>query len=531
MSALQSARELLPAWVVCGPLLFWLPTAFLVAVVGTWAGTRWAVRPFLRAQGAPWAERARLAAPARTLAGHCAGIYPVLALAFVSLLTGPLCPIPPRAVGVLAAWAAWAGVVVVCVALGNRLRPGLFGVWYRLRGVLGSLCIGSSPLVVLGAVFALLPDRPGPHAYLVLGLGTLGAAICAAGGGVWVARLLGLARPASARLRDIVDRVAAQVGVRPRGVDELDSPVAGAWALPLGGRLLFTPALLSALDDDEVAAVTAHELGHLTEPLAACLARVVPLFLGLALAALVALGGVGGVIPSVVLLFAGVVYLVFLARWSRRLERRADQVARVHEATEGTCARALAKTYEVNLLPVVEAGAGTTHPHLYDRLVATGAPPAYPRPRPPPRSPARAGLAITVVPIVLLAVALFLGYYRAAAAAIAGNAPAARRLVALQGGARELGWLAYTLSRQGDHQAAAGLFLAAAEADPRSAWHPANAAISLATLDRCDEAEAATRDAQQRLDARPHQGAGYVVSQAWTAVRLCRERAHWSAFP
>src|SRR5262249_53082314 len=73
-------------------------------------------------------------------------------------------------------------------------------------------------------------------------------------------------------------------------------------------------------------------------------------------------------------------------RLSRRLERRADKLAREQQAEEGAYARALTKIYEANLAPLVEPGKGTTHPHLYDRLVAAGAPPDSPRPRPPARS-------------------------------------------------------------------------------------------------------------------------------------------------
>ena len=41
--------------------------------------------------------------------------------------------------------------------------------------------------------------------------------------------------------------------------------MAQAYAMPAGRRLLFSERLLQTLSDDEIAAVCAHELAHLTE--------------------------------------------------------------------------------------------------------------------------------------------------------------------------------------------------------------------------------------------------------------------------
>src|SRR5262245_57240378 len=75
--------------------------------------------------------------------------------------------------------------------------------------------------------------------------------------------------------------------------------------------------------------------------------------------------------------------MVLAARFSRRLEHRADRIARDAQPGEGAYARALARVHEVNLSPVVAPGKGSSHPHLYDRLMAVGAPPDYPRPKAP----------------------------------------------------------------------------------------------------------------------------------------------------
>jgi hypothetical protein len=65
---------------------------------------------------------------------------------------------------------------------------------------------------------------------------------------------------------------------------------------------------------------------------------------------------------------------------SHRLEERADQMARLNEPDPGAYARALARMHEDNLLPAVHAKSRETHPDLYDRLIAAGFTPDYPRP-------------------------------------------------------------------------------------------------------------------------------------------------------
>jgi hypothetical protein len=75
---------------------------------------------------------------------------------------------------------------------------------------------------------------------------------------------------------------------------------------------------------------------------------------------------------------------------ARRLETRADAHAHHVEsgapgAARGVYARALSRLGEVNLIPAVGWAAGT-HPHLYDRLLAAGQEPDFPRPPPPSRA-------------------------------------------------------------------------------------------------------------------------------------------------
>jgi Zn-dependent protease with chaperone function len=70
---------------------------------------------------------------------------------------------------------------------------------------------------------------------------------------------------------------------------------------------------------------------------------------------------------------------------SHRLEVRADAVAHSNEPDSGVYARALTRLYEDALAPAVNARESATHPHLYDRLLAAGVTPDFPRPEPPAR--------------------------------------------------------------------------------------------------------------------------------------------------
>ena len=87
---------------------------------------------------------------------------------------------------------------------------------------------------------------------------------------------------------------------------------------------------------------------------------------------------------AVVGIAAGSLVTMLLARrFCRELERRADSVAHANEGQEGVYGRALARLYEDNLMPAVQAGRAPTHPDLYDRLLALGIQPSFPRPKPP----------------------------------------------------------------------------------------------------------------------------------------------------
>jgi Zn-dependent protease with chaperone function len=89
--------------------------------------------------------------------------------------------------------------------------------------------------------------------------------------------------------------------------------------------------------------------------------------------------------PAAPIAIGGFTYFAryLLLRLSVAMEIRADALARSHEAQDGTFARALAHLSELNLCPAVLPGKLGTHPQVYDRLVAAGITPDFPRPEPP----------------------------------------------------------------------------------------------------------------------------------------------------
>ena len=183
----------------------------------------------------------------------------------------------------------------------------------------------------------------------------------------------------------IADEMAATVvrGVFPRRIYFADSPMANAGALPFLDSLVVTSRALEVLDDGELCGVIRHELAHLKEPRAVQLARFIPsvAFMGFALGKPVHhhFGYAGFLALAAVILLS----LRATRHFARRMESHADAAAIESAADTTKYAHALEKLYIVNQVPAVMRNSSATHPHLYDRMVAAGVTPDYPRPAPP----------------------------------------------------------------------------------------------------------------------------------------------------
>jgi Zn-dependent protease with chaperone function len=145
--------------------------------------------------------------------------------------------------------------------------------------------------------------------------------------------------------------------------------------------LAFSDRLLADLDDVELRAVTVHELAHLGESRPVRVARAMSsmMLLGLALIKPLLSYGAWACAPLVPTLLFYVVY----GKISRRMEVRSDQIARAHETSAGSYAWALEKNHIANLTPAVNQSKNSSHPHLYDRMLAAGVAPNFERPAPP----------------------------------------------------------------------------------------------------------------------------------------------------
>jgi hypothetical protein len=158
---------------------------------------------------------------------------------------------------------------------------------------------------------------------------------------------------------------------------------ANAFAFVWTGDLLFTRRLVDLLDDAELQTVALHELAHVAEPMKVRILRtsLAPLICALGLARVV--HDLWGNLAMIALFILPLIGVVFGRHLAHRMEHHADAAARPEGDDTLAYASALEKLYRYNAIPVVLAGRGLSHPHLYDRLAAAGATPDYPRPAPP----------------------------------------------------------------------------------------------------------------------------------------------------
>ncbi len=349
--------------------------AALLAVTLNWL----ALIPWRRSRGAHWTERARKLYPARVAAAGNVWLIP--ANAFVlALLLHPTDRFLAPATGLL----AWIGALLGTWPFDREIMPSLgFRAWLRLA-VVGACLRLAGWFVLIGAI-NIMPDTFGWATAAITTAVVLLFLWLLWGGGLRVLRWLGLLVPADARLEGIVADIAGRMDAKVGAVWILKIPLGYAAALPTTHELLFSERLLELHPDHEIAAIGAHELGHLTESKLVLAGRVLTSFALVPWILLTPSFHVFGLAgpTAIALLTAGLMLLA--QRLGRRMETRADRLAAEHQAGDGTYAQALARLYETNQMPAVMPGKRKLHPHLYDRLVAAGATPDYPRPKPPAR--------------------------------------------------------------------------------------------------------------------------------------------------
>lgn len=354
-------------------LLAFLFAATVPALLATLA-----LIPWRRLSEEPWTERARRFNSIRI--GHASWL---LVLPFTAMV-GRLWFIP----------AASLPAILVGIVLGSTLSSwpmdrALFPS-YRIRNWLASsvvLSLMQLGWVFLALLFALLmPDTPS-LAQLGWVIGFLAATGALSGGLIYrLLVTLGSLKPAGERLTRLVQECAAEAGIPVKSVWEISTPAGYAAALVVQRALVFSTATAAEHDDEELRAICRHELAHLKEGPGLIALRVAQLpvtmlpFIFIP-TAMTTLGPLGILVP----LLIWILLQRMFARISLRLEKRAD--AAVHHGAESPAyARALERLHRRNLLPAVLAPkAARTHPDLYDRMIAAGVTPGYPRPAPPPQ--------------------------------------------------------------------------------------------------------------------------------------------------
>jgi len=352
----------------------------LLAAGLMYAGANWTgLIPWRRAVSAHWAERARLLWPARFTASLNIFLLPPI-LGLMHLVLSP---------GTSQWWisdgiAAFLGAALAGYYFDREIFPQLnFGNWWRQAiAIWGFQFAVWVPLI---AACLLMPESGGVQILLVVGAYLTLHVALQCGLLLKYLRWANYMTSAGPRLQRIVGPIAVRLGVNVRATWQLRGPLANAFASPLTRELAVSDRLLEICNDDEVAAICAHELAHITESKAVLAGRLLsslrffPLIFVFPAMASWNFGGLA------LLLFATSLLDRFARALSQRMERRADAVASTEQTDEGVFARALEKVYRESQIPAVNVGNNESHPHLYDRMVSAGITPDYLRPMKPRR--------------------------------------------------------------------------------------------------------------------------------------------------
>ena len=359
-------------------------------------------RPWRRAVGAHWTERARLAYAPGSAVIWLAVVLPPAAVIMAGV--GLEIFYPRDSAGMPGFWMPWSAALAGVVTVRYRWLRELWGPRVTIRswlaGCLLLLLLVVPHLVVLVLLVVLLPDTPSLGAALRIGAGLLAVAFLASGGGVWLLRLLCVVRLAPPHVAAMVNELAREMKVPGRvRVFELEWAQVNAVAWVTYRAVGFSRSLLEVMTQDEVRAIAAHELAHLIEPQWVRTVRVVHMFAYLAAVPVIKYGGNFGILAGWLLILA---IALGYRRFTRRMEVRADRLESEAVADADAYMRSMVKLHEANLAPAVMPGS-QSHPHLYDRLLAGGIPPDFPRPMAPSRvKPLLAALAATLATIVVM---------------------------------------------------------------------------------------------------------------------------------
>jgi Zn-dependent protease with chaperone function len=503
---IAAARQLLPAWTIWGNDVVFVAVLVLFSAVLMQIGTWFALRPYRVARPREWYERSRLLFPAKRAVPACGVLLSLLIVSCGFWIRHELSPFPRPLLALVAALMTSFLSLIIYRQVAAHIGSGAMSLRDAIRSVATRGVLLMPHLVIALAAMPVMPRQFDREALLVLALTAILAAFFVAGGNLLTARLIGLAHPASPRLADITIQASARTGVIAKGVYEVDWGMVNALAFPLTKCVAFTKPSVEKLTDEELAAICAHELGHLAEPMRVHLFRVAALVTSaLCLPAVVPAAASFGTAGAVVILCCLLAINLSYAALSRRFEKLADAVATAAAPADVAYARALEHVYSLNLIPAVTGLKMQPHPDLYDRMVASGVQPDFPRPLPPSR---RRGMASAIIMLAPMPIAI-VGFFVFAHSLIMENVPPENNIymaMVLQANeASCLGKLGRIHDEAGDLDQAAAFYRAAATID-RTAWeYPANLARTCMRAKRWEDAEGALRDARERRSGADHE--------------------------
>ncbi len=395
VESLSELTSALPAWVRwAGPVLA-LGTLGAVYLVVRFLVVGGALR--VAARSGPWTERARHVHVARLGAAVAVLVLPAVGGVASTAFVGPLSAVPARAVTFLLA----GGGAVAAIRLSSVVDRYVHGPSDEglVRSAFG-VVISFAPLLALLGLGWFAPSAlnswvmvPWLIAVVIVIHLWLRAALL-------IVRTP-LARDADARTSTIVDRAARSLSREVDRVIEFRTRQPNAFAFPWLNVLAFTTGLLDELDDDELEAITHHELAHLSESAGLTRLRQAQLYALVPIVATRPLLGTVGIVGPVAALVLFVAMTQIIRRRSVAAEHASDSAAVEAIHRSEVYARALETTYRVGLIPAVLRR--STHGQLHERLLAAGVEPDFDPPAPPPRW---RGVAMLLATVAVLTAAL-----------------------------------------------------------------------------------------------------------------------------
>jgi Zn-dependent protease with chaperone function len=376
--SMSELTSVLPAWVPwSGPVVASVTMGAICLVVRS-IMVRGALRASERSES--WTERARHVHVARFGAAMAMLVLPSIGVLVAMSFVGPLSAIPRPAVTLVLV-----GVGVVApIRLSSVVERHVHGP--SDEGLLPSafgLVISFAPMLALLGLGWFAPSDLGSW-IMVPWLITVVAVIR-----LWLRAVLllvrtPLAREADARASAIVERAALTLSVRVDRVIEFRSRQPNAFAFPWLNTLAFTTGLLETLDDEELEAITHHELAHLAESAGLTRLRQAQLYALVPIVATRPLFATFGVLGPIAAVGLFVAVTEIVRRNARAAEHASDSAAVESIHHSEVYGHALEKTYRIGLIPAVLRR--STHGQLHERLEAAGVRPDFDPPAPPSRA-------------------------------------------------------------------------------------------------------------------------------------------------